>query len=167
MPNPTTKAELVQTMQTSYTAFEQLLTTLDETQLTTPGVNGDWSVKDILAHIAAWHTHCALSLEAVGRGEEPDDSQLVNSEEEMHRFNADTFAAKRAVPLDQIWHDLRTSYQRLQTVVEALNESDLFEPQRFAWLEGHPLWRMVAGDTFEHYPEHALMIEEWLARQKA
>jgi hypothetical protein len=42
-------------------------------------------------------------------------------------------------------------------------EEDLIDPQRFTWAKGVPLWRYVAGDTYEHYLEHITLIQEWLS----
>jgi hypothetical protein len=164
MADPTTKTELLHEMQSGYTAFEALVASLSAEQLTAPGVNGEWSIKDILAHIAAWQARAAHTLEAVSRNEKPWDEQSVTTEEDMHLFNAKTFAANQALPLDQIWSDFRASYERLLAATEALSEADLFEPLRFAWMDGNPLRRIVEDNTFGHYPEHIVMIEDWLAR---
>ena len=58
--------------------------------------------------------------------------------------------------------DLRTTYRQIEDSVQALNDEDLFEPQRFAWMKGSALWELVAGDTYEHYQEHMVSIQEWL-----
>ncbi|GHO61289.1 hypothetical protein KSC_001810 [Ktedonobacter sp. SOSP1-52] len=39
-------------MERGYTAFEAFLAPLSEAQLTESGVSGDWSLKDILVHLA-------------------------------------------------------------------------------------------------------------------
>ena len=65
MSDPTTKDELLAAMDQGYTTFELLLAPLSETQLTIPGVNGEWSIKDILAHLAAWQGRVAERLEAI------------------------------------------------------------------------------------------------------
>jgi hypothetical protein len=167
MAEPTNKAELLREMQSGYAAFEQLLAPLSGEQLTTPGVNGDWSIKDILVHLATWQARAAHSVESLTRGEQPRHDPPIENDEEMNRFNDATFAAKRSLPLEQVWHDFRASYQRLLAAVEASSEVDLFDPQRFAWTDGSPLWQNIAGNSFGHYEEHVPTITEWLARQKA
>lgn len=167
MSDPTTRAELLEKMQSSYAMFEALLAPLSETQLTTPGVNGEWTIKDILAHIMIWQKRMIVRLEAVVRNEEPRLQPAINTEEEMHQFNADTFVSNRSRPLGEIQADFRASARQLLTSVEAVSENDLFNPQRFAWMDGEPLWKNVGGNSFWHYEEHAPMIEEWLALQKA
>lgn len=167
MADPTTRAELLRDMQAGYATFEAVIAPLGETQMTTPGVNSDWSIKDIVAHIATWQARAARSLEFAARDEEPQHDVPVNNEEEMHAFNAATFAANRSRPLAQVLADFHASYRQLLVAVEALNEDALFDAKRFAWMEGDPLWKVVAGNTFGHYPEHITMIEEWQARERA
>ena len=59
------KAELLANMQAGYNSFEALLAGLNENQMTTPGVNGAWSVKDNLAHLSAWHLRQLALLQGV------------------------------------------------------------------------------------------------------
>jgi len=164
MADPANKAELLAQMQSGYGAFETLLAPLNAEQLSTPGVNGAWAVKDILVHLAAWQTRVSIRLEAIARHEEPQ-LDPVNTDEKMDAFNHETFAANRTRLPDEILADFRATVKRLYSNVEKADESDLFEPGRFAWLEGGMLWQSVAGNTFEHYEEHAPMIESWLASQ--
>ena len=166
MPDPTNKAELLEKMRSGYAAFEALLGPLSKTQLTTPGVNGDWSIKDMLAHIATWQARATQILEAALRNEKPQLDPPIQNDEDMNRFNDERFIANRPLPLDQVWRDFRASYQQCLTAVEALGEEDLFNAERFAWMKGDALWRLVEGDSFGHYDEHAPMIEKWLALQQ-
>jgi hypothetical protein len=50
--------------------------------------------------------------------------------------------------------------------VQSLSEEDLIDPLRFAWMEGSPLFYLVAGNTYGHYQEHIDPIQQWLARSK-
>ena len=50
---------------------------------------------------------------------------------------------------------------RLLGRLENWSEADLFEPERFKWMKGEPFERYLAGDSYEHYVEHAEQIEAW------
>ncbi len=165
--DPTNKAELLQHMQDGYTAFVALLTPLSEEQMTTPGANGDWAIKDILVHLATWQRRMANRVEALARNDETNPNQpAINNDEEMNRFNDETFAANRSRPLAQVWSDFRSSYQDLLQATRLLSENDLFNPHRYAWLEGSALWENIAGNSFAHYEEHTPMITEWLQSRR-
>ncbi len=161
---PTTKIALLAAIREGYTAFETLLAPLTATQLTTPGVNDDWSIKDILAHLATWQDRIASRLEAfLAHNLEFQLNPQVGTEEAMHAFNTSTFLANQTRPLAEIWHAFRSTYQRIITCVELLDEQALFDPQRFPTLDNTPIVKIIAGDTFEHYAEHTSMIKQWLA----
>lgn len=166
MAEPTTKAELLTMMQEGYTAFEALLNPLSAEQLTTAGASEDWSLKDILAHLATWQGRAAQVLEALQRGEQPQLHPVIKTDEEMHHFNNATVAANRSRPLAAIQHEFRSTYQRIYASAEAFSEDELFDPKRLAW-DGQALWTIAEGDTSGHYSQHVPTIEAWVAHQRA
>lgn len=166
MSDPNNKAELLEKMRTGYAAFEALLAPLSIEQLSTPGVNGAWAVKDILVHLAVWQTRVSLRLEGIARHEEAA-LEPIDSDEKMNAFNDATFEANRSRPPAEVLEEFRAAVKRLDANVAATDESDLFTAGRFPWLDGGVLWDGVAGNTYGHYEEHAPMIEQWLASQEA
>ncbi len=161
------RTTLLDNMQRGYVALEAVLTPLNEDQVTTAGVNGDWSIKDILAHIATWQQILLERLQAANRGEEPAlPPDLDVTEEEIDRLNAQFYEENKARPLAGVLTDFRTSYQHIAKIVQAISDEELTDPHRFAWMGGEPLWRLIPGDTYAHYPEHIESIQEWLTKTK-
>ena len=71
MPRPTTKTAILSESRKEYAALEQLLATLSPEEMTQPGLVGEWSAKDVLAHLTEW-TQMVLGWHAAGlRGETP------------------------------------------------------------------------------------------------
>ncbi len=161
MSEPIDKAKLLDQMSTSYAALEEILAPLDKTQYSTEGVIPGWSIKDILAHIAAWHHRLLAWLHAAVRHEEPTISG-PDSVEEMDALNAQFYQENKSRPLDEVLVDFRITHQQIMDIVQPMPEDDLMSPHRFAWSQGKPLWHLIAGDTFEHYEEHLAQIQEWL-----
>ena len=159
------KASILDQMRTKYAMLEEILTPLDNVQMTTAGVNGDWSIKDVLAHMTAWHYRLLNILHAAGRNEEPAISGPA-SDEEVDRLNEHFYQENKLRSLDEVLNDFRSSYLQIVEEVHALNEEDLLDPQRFAWMGGVPLWRVLAGDTYDHYEEHSPSIQAWLAKSR-
>ena len=155
------KISIIKEMDTSYAAFEEILTSLDKTQYFIEGVIPGWSIKDILAHIASWHHRLLMWLDAAIRNQEPTISG-PESVEEMDAINAQFYQENKSRPLDEVLADFRTTHQQIFNIVQAMPENDLISPHRFAWSQGKPLWHLIAGDTFEHYQEHLAQIQEWL-----
>lgn len=161
MSNPTSKTELTTAMQNGYTAFEKLLEQFNESQMTIPGVNNEWSIKDILTHLAAWQGRIASKLEAISAQGESSQTDLVDwTDADLERINAQIFLLNRERSLAEAWQDFRSTYQRIYAGTERLSAEDLFQPQRFSWAN-HPLWESIADNTFGHYAEHTPPIEAW------
>jgi hypothetical protein len=163
MPEQLDKARILDEMRTNYAALEEILAPLDDTQMTTEGVIAGWSIKDMLAHIAAWHHRLLAWLHASIGHEEPAISG-PDSIEEMDELNAQFYKQNKSRPLDEVLNDFRTTHLQIMDIVQAMPEEDLTNPQRFAWAQGRPLWQLVAGDTYEHYQEHIGQIQKWLVQ---
>jgi hypothetical protein len=64
-----TKSELLNWLQEEYQRWERLLEPIGPDRIDQPGINGYWSLKDIVAHLTGWNRWLVLRLQAAGRGE--------------------------------------------------------------------------------------------------
>jgi len=157
------KTSLLDAMRTGYVALEKTLAPLDEAQMTTPGVNGTWSIKDNIAHIATCHLILLDRLHAAVRGETPTSYGSDLTDEDIDRQNEQFYQQSKSRPLAGVLADFRSTYAQIEETVQSTSAEDLLDSQRFTWAKGVPLWRYVAGDTYEHYLEHITLIQEWLS----
>ncbi len=129
----------------SWRALVDLASPLSPEILQEPGVTGNWSIKDLLNHIAFWDDNGAATARrlAAGMAHAGPDYRVVNDSE----------AAKRAnQTLDQTMSELRAAHERLS---HTLRDLEGFNPAA------------IAEDTYLHYEEHGAEIESWLARRKS
>ncbi len=163
------KQEILQVMQTEFTALDALVRDLDPALLSTPGVYDQLAIKDVLAHLAAWARLEAGWLEASARGAPvvrfTPQFPLGSGPDEtvMDALNAAIFAANRGRPAAAILADWRAAHAALVAAVTPLSEATLNDPQAFAWWPGEPVWTSIAGNSSDHYQEHRALIEAWLA----
>jgi hypothetical protein len=167
------KAIILEAMNQSFDELEALLATLDPEQMTRPGVYDDLSVKDILAHIAAWERLEISWIETSLCGEvapviyapgfEVGDGDTWQT---IDRLNQHIYEEHRDRPLDLVLIDLRVVHIHMVELVNALPEDDLIEPNRFDWRGGEPLWQSIAANSYEHYREHIELIQSWLEHEK-
>jgi len=160
------KVTLLDRIQSSYAELEKVFAPLDEAQMTTRGPDEGWSIKDILAHIMAWHRRLLDRMGAIGRNEEPLFGFAGVTDADIDRLNAQFYEENKARPLNEVLSNLRASYGQVVESVRAMTDEDLMEPQRFAWMGGDPFWKLVAGDTYDHYQEHMESIKELVSRAK-
>jgi len=159
MPERIVKAALLGNIQAGYDKFEALLAPLSEEQMTTPTVNGTWSIKDNIAHLTAWQGYVLEQLQGVIDGKEPPEFMPgLTTEDEI---NERVYQENRNRPLAEVLADLRASYQRVLATVQSLSEENMNTP--FPWSKsGNPAWLLIAGNTYEHYEEHGNIIRRWL-----
>jgi len=132
--------------------LEALLATMSEEQLTRPGVTGDWSVKDHLAHLTWWGRRVITVLHG---GADPIDA-MPGGEKTEDEINANVYAANRDRSLADIRADFEAAHHDMQQLIETLPDEAL------AAKEG---W--ISGNSDYHYNEHIAMFQAWLERRHA
>ena len=158
------------------TKLDALLERLDETEMKGVAIHGDWMVKDMLAHLAAWERLEAGWIEAVLAGEtpllyapdfewnEPDWRKRV---ETIHRYNAHVLEQSKERALDDVLAEFRTTQRRMQALVRRLPEHALTDPTVLFWLAvevPRDPWTPIPVNSYEHYIDHSKWIQAWIER---
>jgi hypothetical protein len=133
--------------------------------MTIPNAVGEWSIQDIVAHLTAWEQNALALLLAAQRGGEPV-YPVWNADMSMDETNAWIFNANHNRTLADVLAESRRVQEQFVRQLETLSEEDLNDPNRFKWLNGNSLADSIAGDSYEHYHDHANMIREWLGLEK-
>lgn len=156
-----TVAELVDLVEETFESLMQLIESTPSTRLEEPGVSGNWSLKDIIAHIT-WHEE--QMVEAM------EARALIGSEWwnlPTHERNAQIYEEYRSAPLQDILDDATATHQQMVHWIQTLTDDELNEPGSFEgmpedWLFGD----ILAQNTYEHYGDHAASIAKWISVQK-
>ncbi len=159
MTGQLTRAIILERMAEERAAFEQAIAGLDATQMTVSKVIGDWTIKDILAHITAWERDLIGWLETAQRGLPPPIPPVGGWDAYIEEFNAQVYAANRDRPLDQVMADFDAVYKRLMVMLRALPD-DPADPLWAVWEGKKPPWGLIAT-FYEHYRDHRQPIEAW------
>jgi hypothetical protein len=127
-----------------------------------PGVAGDWSIKDIVAHLTAWRRRTVGRFQAELRHEPTPPPFWPEHMQTDDEINAWIYAAHRDRPLADILGESRDVFDQLVNTLDAFPEADLLDSTRFPWLEGEPL---TAAALFGHFhEEHEPDMRAWLDR---
>ena len=160
MPEYTGKAALLANINDSYTKFKAQLAPLSEEQLTTPGVNGTWSIKDNIAHLSAWLKVLLARLLAVRDVTRYEDATAGL---DVDTLNERFYQQNKTRPLNDVLAEFDTNHQQIVQTLERLTDEQINKPQD--WLGGEPVLSFITGDTTEHYEEHGEIIQAWLDRE--
>lgn len=145
---------------------ERLVETLEDLPqdvMLEPGVTGEWSVKDILAHLNAWEAELIKLLWQARQGRKPTVAQVLESE--VDERNQQYYEQSRDRPLARVLSDFEGIRRQTIRQVEAFSEKELTDPARFTWLKGRALWERIAEDSYAHDAEHTTDILAWRQRR--
>ena len=159
------KKELLEELEEGQQEIIDMLAGLPDDALLEPGVAGDWSVKDILAHLSYWEGQLVTLLFQAQRMPKPTTVHF--GKEKVDELNERWRAAGKDRELEMVWQDWLGVRKQTIRRVEEFSDKDLSDPERYPWLKGVPLWQWIANDTLEHEDEHADQIREWLDRREA
>ena len=110
-------------------------------------VDGEWTRKDVVAHIEAWERRVVDTLRALRAGETIDD---VETDDRNARF----FARDRDRSLDDVRAREAEAYRALLAAIDGASDEELFDGRHFAWTGGDPFADWFRGNADEHYDEH-------------
>lgn len=150
------KAELLRAIREAQQRVADAIEHVPDDRLLEPLANG-WTRKDVLAHMAWWHDHSALVIEALRDGREPHDrndpastTDAIN--ERTHREHLDD-------PPQVTRRAFDDSFGRLLAALEPVTDEELFAEDRWAWLAGEALVETILWDTSRHYEAHRDALE--------
>jgi hypothetical protein len=154
-----TRAIFLDSLRSGRAAWEALLAQIGADRLEQPGVEGDWSIKDIIAHVT-WHEREMLG---VLRARALVGSDLWNLP--LDQRNAAIFEQNKDRALGDVLDESRQIFPRLLELAEGLSDEELNDPRRFSGMPEEWLpWDLVAGNAYAHYPDHIASIRAWLGR---
>jgi hypothetical protein len=166
------KAELLKQLEDERRFWDNLVAEVGEKDVNSPGVAGDWTFKDVAAHLNAWRDHTVARLEtaAFGSGTPPVPwpAELgEDTDENVDAINRYFFERDRDTPLSKILEHTQDQFNRMEAAVGKLSGANLSTPGRYPWLPGHPLSAVVEGSFGHLHEEHEAGIRAWLAKAPA
>jgi len=136
-------------IETSWNGLMQAIAGIPEDRLTEPGAAGEWSVKDVIGHVAFWDEQAVAAAQRrlAGEPDQPVDWQALNEREA---------AARADRPLAELRDEMRQAHDRVLDTLRSL--------PRLAPVEAIGVCGCLSGDTYEHYDDHAADVRAWRER---
>lgn len=141
-------------LESTWKDFEDSYAGLSHAQLMIPRVTGEWSTRDIIAHVTWWEEEALKHLPVIrAGGSSPRYSVTYGG---IDAFNALMTEERRALSLAQVLQQHDDVHSRLMDYVAAAPEELFTRETRFR--------RRLRFDTYAHYPVHANAIRAWRER---
>jgi hypothetical protein len=167
MAYPTDKAALGRLISETRAQLEATLAGMNEQQLTAPILEGGWSAKDMMDHLAFWEQSMLDRIQRAAGGERIHRPQATDEQRsaEIDRINTAAQAAAQSRQLADVRSEFDRSYLEVLSYIETLSESQIFDPGEISAMLGYPAIQLIAGDTYEHYQEHSEALQAALKSQ--
>ena len=161
MADQPTKAGLIEALRSRRAELDALLSGVPPALLDEPGVAGDWSIKDIVAHLTYHDRWFADRLHESLRGEtyRPTDMDSMDFDVRNDRI----YRQHRGRPAMEVIAESRAVFLRLMAGVVAHTESFLIEPQRFEGVPEPVVVGTLLRGVVDHSGEHLAGLRNWLA----
>ncbi|MDR9452257.1 MAG: ClbS/DfsB family four-helix bundle protein, partial [Acidimicrobiia bacterium] len=126
-----------------------------------PGACEVWSVKDLLAHLDAWH-EMVLAWEAVGSaGGTPQMPAPGFTWAETPALNQQLFERSEHDLWDDVVGRVQASHEKVMAVIESHSDEDLFTKKRFPWIGSTSVGTYLRGASASHYLWASKLIRKW------
>lgn len=169
------KKFFLQKLQAERDGFELLLNRVGFTRtMTVKGVIGNWSIKDIIAHVWAYEQFIADRLHEIKHGEMYQPSKKFNTLDAFiikfgypdfgspllddEESDAWVYEKYKNVSLEEIVSQELQAYASIISALETIPEH---------LIKDHNLLELVADNTYNHYNEHTKAINAWLKNHTA
>lgn len=157
------KYELIEVLEDTHQELVEMLEDLPDSLMLEPGVCGNWSIKDILAHLTYWEGQTITLMFQLKRGiENPNTAHF--SSKSIDEINDHWQTESQSRPFEIIWDDFTKIRKQTIRRINELDEKDLVQTDRYPCLKGKSLIEIISNNSFEHDEEHADEIREWLDR---
>jgi len=160
---PTDKDSIESRLEEDWRALEALVDSLTAEDTQQAGVVENWSVKDLLGHMAFWANKAAGDLELArsGRANEikvpfTPDSDGSGGQNVTDEWNARESAARKGKSLKDVKREWQDSFEAARAALRATPPEVLDQE-----VQGWSMLVRFQEDTFNHYKEHAEQIAAW------
>ena len=128
-----------------------------------PGVEGTWSVKQIVAHLT-WYEQAVVD----GARQITSTGTLTRNNDGlgMDERNARIAAESRARSVDDVLAEANDIFAQLLQVIAACPDDLLNNAKLLSLPDDIPPWMRVANNSYLHYQHHEQSIQAWLARNE-
>ena len=130
----------------------EVLSQLSPLEITRPRTQGEWSVKDVLAHFLAWEEVAVRRLKWIRAGK-PEKVHYFEDINEANRFNARAVSRLRKLSWKQLLQRGEEVREKLEIEILKLPDSDLDNPEH-----RYPVKKWLPEFAWTHEAGHRTRI---------
>ncbi|MRR29731.1 ClbS/DfsB family four-helix bundle protein [bacterium] len=145
------KQQVIDKVEKAWNDFHQSYAGLRPDQMIQPGVDGAWSVRDLLAHVSWWEDELLQHLPEILAGIRPQRYSVLYGG--IDAFNALMTEKWAPLTLAEVQHKVHETHAKVIAYLQSVPEEHFKSGSKFR--------RRILLDTYGHYPYHAKSIRDW------
>lgn len=149
-PKSGAKAALLAALCAQRKALQAQIALIPVDQRDSHPICGEWTLKDVVGHIADWERWVVEGLRAMAAGQQPQTENV----EDVEVWNQAHVGARRDQPWQQVWEDLQNTRREMIDLLSDMTQIDLTTSYKVPWGgQNTPYgWAYIC---LEHDREHA------------
>jgi hypothetical protein len=160
------KATILARLQQERKKLIQTLDSLKPEQFDRPGVVGNWSVKDVLAHLAHWEESMIYWVQASRKGKNVNGPEEGLNWDQISKFNAHIFAAHQDESLPEVMKYFHAAHAGFMKMAEGLSDDELLIRGYYPLTENATIYAWLSQyAAHDHWGRSK--IDDWLKGKKA
>lgn len=148
------KESLFRRVNAGWQELQDAIAGLPDEAMVRPGAVGEWSVRDLIAHITTWEEEALKALPVILVG---GRLPRYASQGGIDAFNARQQEAKGQLGLERLRLEMGATHQRLLALLDRAPESAYAREGRFL--------KRLRLDAYGHWRLHAEDVRRWRASQ--
>jgi hypothetical protein len=153
MPRPTSKSELIEAASAGYDKLIGFVDDLPEEQRAREFdfEDRDRNVRDVLAHLVAWHRMMSRWYSEGMAGEKPAIPAPGHTFATTPALNQEIWEAAQSQSLEEARAEFEETHQEMMILIEAHSDEELFTKKHYRWTGSTSLGAYLISATSSHY----------------
>ncbi len=147
------RSQLLKRVDGAWQEFAAACEELPPKALVAPGVVGEWSIKDLMGHVATWEEEALAALSLIAEGKRPPRYSTCGG---IDAFNDMKWRSFRSLPVEEVRSWFAETHARLLDYLGRVPEELFVRESRFR--------SRLRLDTYGHLPEHTRQVRVWCTR---
>ncbi len=164
-----TRDQVIESIKREHENFLAAMDGIPAGTLVSERVCDEWTIKDLLGHIAMW-MNVANGFIADYKATGVPKSLGLKDDASVAAYNARGWEERRESPLAQARDEFDAAYRELIAQVETLGDVDLNAPLPVPlpapWGGGDTLESLIAINSYTHEPEHTAQVKKWRSAKR-
>lgn len=118
-----TKKIAIENIEKAHNYFNQILSSITKQQICEEKIDGEWTTKDVIAHLSAWNIEYLDEIERVLHGK-TTWNKLYTTEEGDDAFNKTRVASRKDWSWEKVKNEYESSHKALINRVQELTDAE-------------------------------------------